>query len=206
MCKDVGTYLYEQGYKPLVMHGDMDQRERDQMLVRFLHKSATLLIATDVAARGLDIDDLEAVINYDLSRDAETHTHRIGRTGRAGKKGVAYSFYTAREQYKVEAISLYLDMVLKQAPAERLSARLTPPEKASMVTLMLDAGRKNKLRPGDIVGALTKEAAIPGDQIGQINIFDFVAYVAVNREWARKALASLEKGRIKGRSIKVRRL
>lgn len=208
-CKEVGTQLYEQGYKPLVLHGDMEQKERDQMLVRFANRSATLLIATDVAARGLDIENLAAVINYDLSRNPEVHVHRTGRTGRAGKEGLALSLYTRREQYKLDRISDYLKAPLAIGDHKNLTAdtkESAPLLQAHMVTLAIDGGRKNKVRPGDILGALTGEADIPGDQVGKINIFDFVAYVAVKREVARKALAQLERGRIKGRKFKVRRL
>ncbi|KEI70187.1 ATP-dependent RNA helicase DbpA [Endozoicomonas elysicola] len=204
-CKKVGSELYDAGYKPVVLHGDMEQKERDQMLVRFANQSSTLLIATDVAARGLDIDNLAAVINYDLSRDPEVHVHRVGRTGRAGKKGLALSLHTQREQYKLDNISDYLKAPLVFGDPKVLIENRQP-EPAPMVTLAIDGGRKHKVRPGDILGALTGDAGIAGDQVGKINIFDFVAYVAVKRESARSALNRLEQGRIKGRKFKVRRL
>ena len=205
-CKDLGVDLYERGYKPLVLHGDMDQRERDQMLVRFANQSSTILIATDVAARGLDIENLAAVINYDLTRDAEVHVHRCGRTGRAGNKGIALSLHTNREQYKLDSISDYLRTPLNFGNPAELVSRTPGPVQAPMVTLAIDGGRKNKVRPGDILGALTGDAGIPGDQVGKINIFDFVAYVAVKRDSARQALIRLERGKIKGRKFKVRRV
>ncbi len=205
-CKEVGVDLYEQGYKPLVLHGDMEQRERDQMLVRFANQSSTILIATDVAARGLDIENLAAVINYDLSREAEVHTHRIGRTGRAGNKGLALSLHTHREQYKLDNISDYLKTGLVFGNPADLQGADNAPVEAPMVTLAIDGGRKNKVRPGDILGAITGDAGISGDQVGKINIFDFVAYVAIKRGSARKALSRLERGKIKGRHFKVRRV
>ena len=205
-CRDVGTDLYEQGYKPLVLHGDMEQRDRDQMLIRFANQSSTILIATDVAARGLDIENLAAVINYDLSRDAENHTHRIGRTGRAGNKGLALTLHTSREQYKLDSISEYLKTGLVFGNPDKLKASGTGPLQAPMVTLTIDGGRKNKVRPGDILGALTGDAGIPGDQVGKINISDFRAYVAVKKDSAREALSRLEQGKIKGRHYKVRRV
>lgn len=204
MCEDVGTDLYEFGYKPLVLHGDMDQKEREQMLVRFSNQSSTILVATDVAARGLDIDDLAAVINYDLSRDPEVHIHRIGRTGRAGKEGLALTLYTSRETYKLEEVSDLLKSPIPFADHKALKPATNDVHKAPMVTLAIDGGRKSKVRPGDILGALTGEAGIAGDQVGKINIFDFVAYVAVRRESARDAMARLEAGKIKGRKFKVR--
>ncbi len=206
-CKDVGTDLHELGYKPLVLHGDLDQKDRDQMLIRFSNQSASILIATDVAARGLDIEDLTAVINYDLSRDPEIHIHRIGRTGRAGKEGLGLSLYTPKEQYKLEQIADIMQIKdIPFADHNALKSATTPPQKAPMATLAIDGGKKDKIRPGDILGALTGQAGIPGDQVGKINIFNFVAYVAVKRESARQALAILETDRIKGRKFKVRRL
>ena len=206
VCKDVASTLYEQGHKPLLLHGDLEQKERDQVLVRFANNSSTLLIATDVAARGLDIKNLAAVINYDLSRDPEVHVHRIGRTGRAGQKGLALSLHTPREQYKLDSISDYLRCELPFADHRLLNVALRQPEKAPMVTLMIDGGRKNKVRPGDILGALTRASAISSDQIGKIEIFDFVAYVAISRHQAKKALEHLLNGKIKGKKFKVRRL
>ena len=204
-CKEVATGLYEAGYRPLVLHGDMEQKERDQMLVRFANQSATLLLATDVAARGLDIANLEAVINYDLSRDPEVHVHRIGRTGRAGQKGLALSLHTLREQYKLDGISTYLNTPLVFGNPALLTGNRAP-GLAPMVTLAIDGGRKNKVRPGDILGALTGDAGMSAGQVGKINIFDHVAYVAVRRDHARLALNRLEQGKIKGRKFKVRRL
>ncbi|WP_264768275.1 helicase-related protein, partial [Klebsiella pneumoniae] len=90
-------------------HGDMEQRERDQALVQFANKSLSILVATDVAARGLDVDNLDAVFNYDLSRDPEVHVHRIGRTCRAGSKGLAFSFFSDNESYRVAQIDEYMD-------------------------------------------------------------------------------------------------
>ncbi len=204
-CKEVATGLYEAGYRPVVLHGDMEQKERDQMLVRFANQSATLLLATDVAARGLDIANLAAVINYDLSRDPQVHVHRIGRTGRAGQKGVALSLHTRREQYKLDDISNYLKAPLVFGDSAQLSGKCEP-SLAPMVTLAIDGGRKNKIRAGDILGALTGDVGIAADQVGKINVFDFIAYVAVRRESARSALNRLERGKIKGRKFKVRRL
>ena len=167
-CKAIGTELYEAGYKPVVLHGDMAQKERDQMLVRFANQSANLLIATDVAARGLDIENLAAVINYDLGRDPEVHVHRVGRTGRAGKKGLALSLHTRQEHYKLDNISDYLKAPLVFGDPKTLTGNRQP-ALAPMVTLAIDGGRKHKVRPGDILGALTG-VGIPADQIGKIHI------------------------------------
>jgi len=202
---EVSQALRHAGYLSLGLHGDLDQRDRDQTYIRFKQSSAHCLVATDVAARGLDVDDLQAVINYELPRDPEVYVHRIGRTGRAGKEGLALSLMTEREQYKREAIE---DLLKQNIPAEHQND-LTgqhQPEKPPFVTLCFAEGRKNKLRPGDIVGAITAKGKIPGSVIGDITVLDFVAYAAVEREYANEALRLLEKSRIKGRQIKVRRI
>ncbi|MFC6670253.1 ATP-dependent RNA helicase DbpA [Marinobacterium aestuariivivens] len=204
-CNDVGDYLNGHGFSALVLHGDLDQRDRDQVLVRFANRSCPLLIATDVAARGLDIEDLPCVINFELTRSADTHTHRIGRTGRAGREGLALNLVLPSEAHKVNAIAdqLQLDPEFLALPAESVDQRPAP---APMATLAINGGRKNKIRPGDILGALTGDAGIAGNQVGKIDVFDFVTYVAVQRSEASKAQDRLQKGTIKGRKFRVRKL
>lgn len=190
----------------LALHGDLDQRERDQVLVQFKHNSVRLLVATDVAARGLDIDDLPAVINYDLPRETEQYVHRIGRTGRAGKSGLALSLFTDKERYRLDAIGQYLDREVEFEAVERLrptAASLPPP---TFVTLAIAGGRKNKVRPGDILGALTREGGIEGNAVGKIDVLEHVAYVAIERSQSKLALKQLSNGKIKGRKFKVRKL
>ena len=204
--REVSRVLSEVHGATLALYGDLEQRERDQVLVQFRQRSARLLVATDVAARGLDIDDLPVVINFDLPRDAEQYVHRIGRTGRAGKSGQALSLFTDRERYRLDAIAEYqarevgFDAVQSLQPKD---ARLPPP---AFVTLAIAAGRKNKIRPGDILGALTRAGGIDGKAVGRIDVLDFAAYVAVERGKARQALRQLQEGKIKGRKFKVRQL
>lgn len=205
-CQDLSQSLYEAGFSARALQGDMDQRQRDQVLVQFANRSVSILVATDVAARGLDIDDLDLVVNYELSRSPDVYVHRIGRTGRAGKEGVALSLCTPSEAYKVNAIEDYCQQRATFSDLESIRADMPAPEKPAMVTLCIAAGRKNKIRPGDILGALTGEQGIAGDLVGKINIFDFCAYVAVNRDVSRNALKHLEQSKIKGRKYKVRRV
>jgi len=106
-CQDVASALDNSGFSVQALHGDLEQKHRDQVLVRFANKSCSVLAATDVAARGLDIKDMQAVINYELPWDAEIYVHRIGRTGRAGKKGLALSLCTEKELNRVKAIEEY---------------------------------------------------------------------------------------------------
>ena len=205
-CQDVANALWKQGFHALALHGDLDQKERDQVLVQFSNNSSSILVATDVAARGLDIKDLPAVINYDLSPDPEVHVHRIGRTGRAGSEGLALSLYMPAEAGKVKTIEKYQNSTIK---LDRTSSfrnqgnfELIPP----MVTLSIGGGRKNKIRAGDILGALTANKELNGKQIGKINISDTLAYVAIERNIAGQALKILSEGKIKGRKCKVFKL
>jgi len=202
-CQEVVAALVKGGFTALAIHGDLEQRERDQVLVLFANKSVSVLVATDVAARGLDIKELSAVINYELPRNPEIHTHRIGRTGRAGEQGLALSLMTAHETRRVQAIenSTGSNMVRAELASLTVAAGelLTPP----MVSLCIDGGRKNKLRPGDILGALTGEGGIAGSEVGRIDVLDSHAYVAIVRASAEQALTCLGRNKIKGRFYKV---
>ncbi len=205
-CQELAEALWQQGFHALALHGDLEQKERDQVLVQFANKSSSILIATDVAARGLDIKDLQAVINFELSPDPQIHIHRIGRTGRAGNEGLALSLFMASEAAKVNAIEEYQNSPVRIDKITSLKTRdnfsLSPP----MVTLCINGGRKNKVRAGDILGALTANTRLPGKQIGKIDIFDNLAYVAVERSIAKQALKILSEGKIKGRKFRVRKL
>ena len=205
-CHELAEALVERGLSALAIHGDLEQRERDQVLVRFANKSASVLVATDVAARGLDIKELSAVINYELSRDPEIHIHRIGRTGRAGEQGLAISLMTEQESRRVQAIEGVPGVKIARGELETLTVAAGGPLIPSMVTLCIDGGRKNKLRPGDILGALTGEGGISGSEVGRIDVLDFHAYVAIVRASAAVALDRLAKNKIKGRFFKVRRI
>jgi len=203
-CQELVEYLGAKGISAMALHGDLEQRDRDQVLAMFANRSLSVLVATDVAARGLDIDALDMVINVELARDSEIHVHRIGRTGRAGKQGVAVSLVAPAEAHRARAIEERQQAPLDWYPLSDLKAQPGEPLQPPMVTLCIGAGRKEKLRPGDILGALTGDAGIPGAQVGKIALFDFQAFVAVERGVARKALARLNAGKIKGRSLKVR--
>jgi ATP-independent RNA helicase DbpA len=165
-----------------------------------------VLVATDVAARGLDIKSLQVVINYELPRDPEIYIHRIGRTGRAGEKGIALSIFTESEQYRINAIEQYQNRPcicdvyasLDRDPGFKLQA--------PMVTIQLDAGRKQKMRPGDLLGALTGDAGLNGSQIGKIDIFDMSSYVAIEHDAVRQALDYLANGKVKGRNVRARKI
>ena len=196
--------LREFGFSVLALHGDLEQRDRNETLIRFANKSALILIATDVAARGLDIDELEAVINYDITPDPEVHVHRIGRTGRAGEKGIACSIYCDKDTRRIADIENYQDITIETQPLPDANVLSNTPAKASMTTLQIDGGKKHKLRPGDIVGGLTGKTGIKGDQIGKIQVLDVKAYVAVNNKVAKTALKKISDGKMKGRNFRAR--
>ena len=200
----VADQLMDFGFSALALHGDLEQRDRDQTLIRFANKSISVLVATDVAARGLDIEALDAVINYHIAHDAESHLHRIGRTGRAGSKGIACSLYDDRESYRVAQLEAGIDPILDSEPLPPLTLLDRPSMKPAMATLQIDGGKKQKIRPGDILGALTGERGISGQQVGKINVADNWAFVAVNRGAVKPALKKLTEGKLKGRSFRVR--
>ncbi len=204
--------LANAGLSVASLHGDLEQRDRDRVLAKFRNGSTRLLVATDVAARGIDLDSLDLVVNYDLPDRPEIYVHRIGRTGRAGKSGLAVSLITPSDAEKRAAIEAFIERPLPQkaspAPPARAPERSTTPEArdAKMDTLRLSGGRKDKLRPGDILGALTGEAGgLLGTQVGKIEIHDRFAYVAVEKSVSAQALKSLRDGRIKGRRFRVTR-
>jgi len=205
-CDEVARFLVEHRIEALAIHGDLEQRERDEVLVKFSNNSCPVLVATDVAARGLDIKSLAAVINYELPRDPEIYVHRIGRTGRAGEKGIALSIFTESEQFRVNLIEGFIKkpcVIDVYASLDRDSGYSL---KSPMVTIQLDAGRKNKMRPGDILGALTGEAGLQGSSIGKIDIFDNSSYVAIERGALRQAFNYLTNGKVKGRNVRARRV
>ncbi|WP_256576211.1 ATP-dependent RNA helicase DbpA [Pseudomonas sp. SID14000] len=203
-CEDVVAHLTAKGIVAQALHGDLEQRDRDQVLTMFANRSSSVLVATDVAARGLDIDGLDMVINVELARDAEIHVHRVGRTGRAGEKGIAVSLVAPAEGHRAQAIEDLQKSPLRWDQLDSLKHKGGEPLLPLMSTLCIAAGRKDKLRPGDILGALTGDAGIPGKQVGKIAIFDFQAFVAVERALAKQAMQRLNSGKIKGRSLKVR--
>jgi ATP-dependent RNA helicase DbpA len=206
LVREVCEYLADAGIHAQALHGDMEQRDRDQVLIEFKHLSCSLLVATDVAARGLDIDDLAAVVNFELPRNAEVYVHRIGRTGRAGKEGLALSLFADTERYKLQGIIDFQQRELEFEPIEQLPKTGGQLPQPPFVTLCVAGGRKEKVRAGDVLGALTGEAGMAGKSVGKITVTDYSTYVAIARDEADKALGRLLNGKIKGRKFKVRRL
>jgi ATP-dependent RNA helicase DbpA len=205
VVRDLHAALLAQGFSALALHGELEQREREAMLVRFANRSCNVLIATDVAARGLDIKELPMVINYDLASDADTHLHRIGRTGRAGSRGVALTLCAPYDAQRARAIAESQGSVLQWRHLPR-TTHDEPTLVAPFITLAVDAGRQDKLRPGDVLGALTGEAGLPGEAVGKIDVFPTRTYVAIAREWHGEAMQRLRAGKIKGRTFRIRHI
>lgn len=205
-CAEVAQFLSDHDIEAAAIHGDLDQRERDQVLVQFANESCPVLVASDVAARGLDIPALEMVVNVELPRDADTYVHRIGRTGRAGQSGKAFSLVAPSEVGRMRVIEDYLGNSCVCDVVASLDRDPNYELRGPMITLQLDAGRKQKVRPGDILGALTGDAGLSGDQIGKISIMDNWSYVAVHRAALRQAMNFLADGKVKGRAVRARRL
>lgn len=205
-CSQVAALLRDNHIQALAIHGDLDQRERDRVLLQFTNSSCAVLVATDVAARGLDVKSLPAVVNYELPRDAQTYVHRVGRTGRAGESGLALSIVTQSEQARFNDLEKYLGEPCICDVYASLDHHSGYSLRAPMVTLEINAGRKQKFRPGDILGGLTGTGGLPGSSIGKIDIFDMNSFVAVEKDLVKSALAFLAAGKIKGRSVKARRI
>ena len=205
-CAEVAAFLQEHDIEAAAIHGDLEQRDRDQVLLQFTNNTCPVLVASDVAARGLDIPALAMVVNFELPRDGDTYVHRIGRTGRAGETGQAFSLVTPAEAPRLRVIEDHLHTNCLCDVLASLNRNPNYQLQGDMATLQFDAGRKQKLRPGDILGALTGDAGLAGKQIGKIKILDNSSYVAVARPALRQAMNYLTQGKIKGRSIRVRRL
>ena len=185
--------LAGRGHAVIDIHGDLDQRDRNESVIAFSNGSKRIMVATDVASRGLDIKDIEMVINYDLPFDEEVYTHRIGRTGRADATGIAISLFSSKDSEKCS-------YVLQKAKKKEMKD-LRVDAKFKMLsdydTLCLNGGKKTKLRAGDIIGTFCKEIGIENSMIGKINITDTKSYIALHHTVVDKVFKALKKVKIK---------
>jgi len=201
---DLVEHLRSKGISAQALNGDLEQRERDEILIQFANQSCAVLVATDVAARGLDIQNLGAVINVDVTKDTEVHVHRIGRSGRGDQKGLALSLCSPEEMRFATLVEQYQGSPLQWADIKGLRAKADRPLRAPMVTLCIQGGKKDKLRPGDLLGALTGDGGLTFEQVGKINITEFNAYVALDRQIAKQAFSRISNSNIKGRRFRMR--
>ena len=198
--------LREAGANVGCLHGDLDQFHRDQVLARFRNQSIRILIATDVAGRGIDIEEVDAVINFELPDKPEIYIHRIGRTGRAGHRGIALSIIDPKEQRKLKAIKDITKVPITPMPQKPsvLKPETAITRDAPMRTILISGGRKDKIRPGDVLGALTgKAGGLEGTDIGKIEIHDRLTYVAVRKEVSQRAEKGLNTERIKRKRFRA---
>ena len=201
-CDELADELSDLGLDVLTLHSDMDQKQRDETIILFSNKSYPILIATDVASRGLHIDDVDLVINYDLAKDPKTHTHRIGRTARAGKGGLAISLFTVNDEDKVEDIKdSFADIIFEEI--SEIEDDLTFKIDSDFRAIFINGGKKAKLRAGDILGALTAGLGLQKDDIGKIDILDFCSYVAVKASLVTDTVEKLSNKKIKGKYFKI---
>lgn len=204
---EMASALERENLEVAALHGDLEQRERDQVMALFRNGTTRILVATDVAARGLDIDNLDLVVNFEAPYEAPVYVHRIGRTGRAGKSGVAITLATEEERARLRLIGSEIETKIEGSSFDKVFAMIRDKVEVSvrMRTLFISGGRKDKLRPGDILGALTGEAGgLNSADIGKIEIHDNFTFVGIKSSLATKAAAKLKEGRIKGRRFPVK--
>ena len=201
-CDELADDLYDLGLDTLTLHSDLEQKQRDETMILFSNKSYPILIATDVASRGLHIDDVDLVINYDLSLDEKIHTHRIGRTARAGKGGLAISLYTQNDMDRVFAIKEVFNDI-EEENISKIEDDLSYKIDSPLRTIFINGGKKHKLRAGDILGALTAGIGLDKEDIGKINILDFSSYVAIKKEKILYVIENLSKSKIKGKYYRI---
>lgn len=267
MADEVADELKEKGYHADALHGDLNQTQRDRVMNGFRNGQTNILVATDVAARGIDVDNIDIVFNYDLPQDNEYYVHRIGRTGRAGRGGLALSFVGKKEFYRLREIGKYAKTKIrsKRVPSmtnvmdakavkvfkkldhtiqkedltkymvmidriaetkdygskeiaaaflkyaigdnkvkrERPKIDQTGAKEQGMSRLFINVGKKQKIRPGDILGAIVGETHISGDLIGAIDMFDKFSFVEVSSNVAADVLKVMNKVKIKGKAIHI---
>lgn len=186
----VATYLREQGFVVSHFHGGMEQRQREDALYRFSNGSASILVSTDLAARGLDIPNIANIVHYHLPETEDGYVHRVGRTARWDKHGKAFFILHGQEQIPAYVDADVADFALPQV--------LPEPTQPRFQTLYIGKGRRDKLSKTDIVGFLCKKGGLKGDEIGRIDVRDRYTYVAVARTKAKQVVQRTQGEKIKG--------
>ena len=194
------------GFAVVCLHGDLEQRERTEMLAMFSSDCAQVLVATDVAARGLDIEDVPLVVNFRISEDVATHIHRIGRTGRAGKAGLAVNLMDPQEEIFMARIEEEFDTRIPSKGAQALRFHANRILSPAFNMIVVKGGKKEKLRPGDVLGALTQDAKVPNEDIGKIKITATSSYVAVKQSSVKRTLTFFRDGKIKGKRLRAKKI
>jgi len=204
--QELADDLLEKGFNVQAIHGDLTQAQRQQVLTQFALKCSNLLIATDVAARGLDLDQVDLVINAQLADSAETHTHRIGRTGRAEQTGTAITLIHETQQ---KALAQIAQDTNSHIPVKHIQALRFHSNRIVLPThecVLVDGGKKQKISKGDLLGALIKQAEIAKEDIGKMQITHDKAYIAIKQRSVKRALLFFREKRVKGKSLRARKL
>ncbi|WP_223157470.1 ATP-dependent RNA helicase DbpA [Sulfurovum sp. bin170] len=196
---EIADMLQERGFDTAVLNGDLEQYERQEMLLQFANGSLPIMVATDLAARGLDIEGIDIIINYDIPMKPQEYIHRIGRTGRADAKGLAVTLCDNYAIRKLEEVrpSLKVEDISSLRPNKNFYLQ------GVVGTLCIDGGKKKKVRAGDILGTLCKDIGIEPKHIGKINVYDRNSYVAIDKSVIKKAFNGLKNGKIKKRKFRV---
>ena len=192
---EISDRLYSDGFSSISLQGDLDQISRDENLIKFSSSCANILVATDIASRGLDIDGVDLVINYDFPKDLAQYTHRIGRTGRINKSGVAVTLLKQSQVFGEEFKDKEIQKLTIDIPKVK-------PYQAKMSMLAIKRYKKQKIRAGDIVGTLTKTKELLSNDIGDITITSSYAYVAILDSKIKIAHLILQNNKIKGMKFK----
>jgi superfamily II DNA/RNA helicase len=202
--QELAQFLRGRGVAAEVLHGKLPQPERDKALMKLRNNSAQALVATDVAARGLDVPALDTVIQYDLPHDAETFQHRAGRTARAGLAGTAHLLATPPEQTRVQGWPAAQSVQwTRLTPPNLPTASADRPARPETVTLHITAGKKHKVSAHDLVGAIINVGGLAREDVGRIEVFDFYSYVAVPRKQALDVKERLNGAKVKGVKVRV---
>ncbi|MFT6397864.1 MAG: ATP-independent RNA helicase DbpA [Bradymonadia bacterium] len=204
-CKATVGFLSELGVAALALHGELEQRDRDEVMVCFRNGTARVLVATNVAARGLDVEGIRLVINYELPRAPEIHVHRIGRTARAEASGEAVSLVVSggQEVRRLKEIEKHMGAPIKRVPYDPSGTGKLDGWASDWRTLVVLGGRRDKLRPGDLLGALTRGVGLKGAEVGMMVLTDKRAWIAVKASEAQKATEGLNRERIKKKRYRV---
>jgi ATP-independent RNA helicase DbpA len=201
-CDELADFIEDNSdIETLVLHSDLEQKYRDETLIMFSNKSFPILIATDVASRGLDIDDVDLVLNYDLPHDFEVYIHRIGRTARAGKNGCSISFI--EDELYFDDLQDFLNSDFQLQTIANINDKKSLKLICEYSTLYLNGGKRHKLRAGDILGALTAGIGLKKEDIGKIDILPTCSYVAIKNNVYEKAYEGLSNNRIKNKFYRV---
>lgn len=202
-CNKVAGFLRTKKMDSLQIHSDLEQQDRTLILIKFDNRSCRIMVATDLASRGLDVKNVSLIINYDLPSDPELYIHRIGRTGRAGQEGLALSLYTHKERAILATIAAYLKVDCLTMELNELKTFKPLAFRPFMATIYISGGRKDNIRPGDILGALTKDAGLQREDVGKIHILEVNSYVAITPDKIEHAIERLNAGKIKGKKFRV---